>query len=44
MKNYDLDDFVLGPQIDEQRSTYDIESSFEDWWMDFLEQLTYANE
>ena len=46
MKNYDLDDFVLGPQSDEQ-NTYEIESfldGYEDLWTEWLEQLSYAND
>lgn len=42
MKNYDLDDFILGPQSDEQNeSSLD---EYEDLWMEWLEQLSYAND
>jgi hypothetical protein len=35
MQNYDLDDFVLGPQSDENA---------EELFEEFLEQMTYAND
>ena len=35
MQNYDLDDFVLGPQSDENA---------EEFFEEFLEQMTYAND